>query len=357
MSTPSPEFMAQQQAATEAARRQAAAGVPSGTTQTAPYVDPTHVPSYGGPAQSPTHGGANYTPNYGAASQGGDATGDSGLLTSGVGAAAGMAAGSGSGGSLSGLADLAGKVLADGKIDANDIPGIGTAALGFLGVDVQAGAAAGRSPLGQLLEFVVSKIEFLADPLAKLLGSAELVTQQAEDWNKLAAQFEEAGKDHAAGTKDMPTWTGAAATEYNNVHAATSRIFPAAAQGGKSMAVAVVKAGEMVAEVRSFIWELLADFLKQTISSALSALASAVPTFGASITAFAAWFIGGTATMASRFATMVKNLLKKAADIGKVMKAETAKLDEAAKLMKDFTAGLTKPASGSNRPQTVPLTA
>lgn len=250
-------------------------------------------------------------------------------------------------GTLSQLAELAGAVLKDGKVDANDVPAIGNAALGMLGVTMDAAGAANSSPLGQLLQLVVSKIRFLQEPLDRLLGSAELVQQQSEAWTQVAATFTEAGKDHATGRADLRSWTGAAATEYRRVQESTSTIFPAAAQGATSMSVVVVKAGQLVAEVRAFIWDLLVSFLRQAIQSALSALAAAAGTFGSSILAFAGWFLGKTASLASRFAGLVQRLLKAAAALAAAIKQQKAKLDEAATLMRQFTQGL---AAGPGAP-------
>ncbi|MGA4669743.1 hypothetical protein ACPCG0_08115 [Propionibacteriaceae bacterium Y1923] len=241
---------------------------------------------------------------------------------------------------LAGLVKTATSVLGDGKLDANDIPAVGNAVLGFLGVDIDAAGAAGQSPLGQLMQLVVSKIDFLSKPLEKLLGSAELVQQQAQDWQAVAQSFTEAGQDYAGGAADMPSWSGSGASEYAQIRDAATRIFPQAAQGAQSMSVLVVKAGAMVAEVRAMIWDILAQFLGNVISSALSALAAAVPTFGASIAAFATWFIGSSASLAQRFFQMLQKLLKAAADFGKALGEESKKLKEAGNLMGQFSRGL-----------------
>lgn len=241
---------------------------------------------------------------------------------------------------LAGLVKTAGTVLGDGKLDASDIPAIGSAALGFLGVDVDAAGAAGQSPLGQLLQLVVSKIDFLAQPLAKLLGSAELVQQQSQDWLAVAQSFTESGQDYAGGAADMPSWSGSGAGEYAQIREAADRIFPQAAQGAQSMSVLVVKAGAMVAEVRAMIWDILASFLRNVISSALSALAAAVPTFGASIAAFATWFLGSSASLAQKFFQMLQKLLKAAAEFGKALAEESKKLKQAGQLMGQFSQGL-----------------
>lgn len=241
---------------------------------------------------------------------------------------------------LAGLFKTASTVLGDGKLDASDIPAAGNAVLGFLGVDVDAAGAAGQSPLGQLLQLVVSKIDFLAQPLAKLLGSAELVQQQSQDWIAVGQSFTEAGQDYAGGAADLVSWSGNGATEYTQIREAATRIFPSAAQGAQSMSVLVVKAGEMVAEVRAMIWDILAEFLRNVISSALSALAAAVPSFGASIAAFAGWFLGSAANLAQKFFAMLQRLLKAAAEFGKALSEETRKLSEAGNLMGQVSQGL-----------------
>lgn len=241
---------------------------------------------------------------------------------------------------LAALFSTAATVLGDGSLDADDIPALGSAGLGFLGVDVDAAGAAGQSPLGQLLQLVVSRIDFLAQPLAKLLGSAELVAQQSQDWLAVAQSFTDAGQDYAGGAADLANWSGSGAGEYRQIREAATRIFPAAAQGAQSMSVLVVRAGEMVAEVRAIIWDLLAEFLGNVISSALSALAAAVPSFGASIAAFAAWFLGSSASLAQRFVQMLQRLLKAAAEFGRVLGQEARKLQEAGTLMAQVQRGL-----------------
>lgn len=241
---------------------------------------------------------------------------------------------------LAGLIKTATSVLGDGNIDANDIPAAGTAALGFLGMDLDAAGAAGQSPLGQLLQFVVSKIDFLAQPLAKLLGSAELVQQQSQDWIAVGTSFTEAGQDYAGGAADLPSWSGSGASEYQQIREAATRIFPSAAQGAQSMSVLVVKAGAMVAEVRAMIWDILVEFLRNVISAALSALAAAVPSFGASIAAFATWFLGSSANLAMKFFQMLQKLLTAAMEFGKALSEETRKLAQAGQLMSQVQQGL-----------------
>ena len=241
---------------------------------------------------------------------------------------------------LAGLFKTATSVLGDGSLGADDIPAVGNAALGFLGVDVDAAGAAGQSPLGQLLQLVVSKIDFLAQPLAKLLGSAELVQQQSADWVAVGQRFTEAGQDYAGGAADLPSWSGRAASEYQQIRDAATHIFPSAAQSAQSMSVLVVKAGAMVAEVRALIWDILVEFLRNVISSALSALAAAIPSFGASIAAFATWFLGSSANLAHKFFQMLQRLLTAAAEFGKALKAETDKVKAAGNLMNRVQQGL-----------------
>ncbi|MGD7733771.1 hypothetical protein ACQCX5_12545 [Propionibacteriaceae bacterium G57] len=246
------------------------------------------------------------------------------------------------GNGLAGLLQTASTVLADGKLDASDIPAAGSGVLGFLGVDIDAGGAAGQSPLGQLLQLVVSKIDFLAKPLEKLLGSAELVQQQSQAWVTVGQSFTEAGQDYAGGAADLPQWTGSAATAYTEVREAATPIFGQAAQGAQSMSMLVVKAGEMVATVRAFIWDILATYIGQVVQAALSALAAAIPSFGSSIAAFATWFIGSTATMAQKFFAMLQKLLKAAAEFGKALVEESQKLRQSANSLGQFSGALAR---------------
>ncbi|MGJ6981100.1 hypothetical protein ACSDQ9_11330 [Aestuariimicrobium soli] len=227
-------------------------------------------------------------------------------------------------------------VLADGKVDSGDVTAVAGAGLKALGVDMDAAGAAGSSPLGELLMLVVSKIEFLAQPLEKLQGSPEAVTLQAESWTGIAATYREAAKDHAAGMTDLTQWTGQAATAYASLQQATTPVFEAAAVGAEALSRLVVALGEMVAIVRKTIWDIIAQFLGVVVKSALTALASAVPTFGASIAAFAAWFVGNTVSLAKRFFTMLAKLLAQAKAVADALKQENDKLDEATRNVRGF---------------------
>lgn len=224
--------------------------------------------------------------------------------------------------------------LKDGKFDTADVLNVAGVGLEALGTKFDATGAASSSPLGELLQLVVSNIKFLAEPLEKLMGSPEAVTRQAGAWDSIATSYTQAGEQHAAGKGDLSSWTGAAADNYTQVREVTTKIFPSAALGATAMGNAVRAMGELVAIVRKTIWDIIAQFLGTVIKSALTALATVVPTFGASIGAFAAWFVGDTVRIAKRLFTMLAKLIAKGKEVLTALKADSKKLDEAATAMR-----------------------
>ncbi len=173
------------------------------------------------------------------------------------------------------------------------------------------------APLGELLDFVVHHVSFIAEPLAKLEGSDDLVQAQVEAWNEVAKKYIAAGNLHAAGVSDMPGWTGPASVQYHEIMKATNGIFAAVADGAKKMGMAVEAAGILVGTLRGFIWDMISQLLASAISSGIAALAAAVPTFGASLAAFAGWYTAKVGALATKIFGFISKLMGKAAKFTK----------------------------------------
>ncbi len=202
---------------------------------------------------------------------------------------------------------------ADGDFSFNDITmpiAVGTdllaAALDPVGSLIAA-------PLGELLDFVVHHISFIAEPLAKLEGSDDLVDAQVKAWQALAQEYIAAGNLHAAGVSDMPGWTGQASQQYHEILKATNGIFAAVADGAQKMGIGVQAAGVLVGMVRGFIWDMISQLLASAISSGIAALAAAIPTVGASLAAFAGWYTARVGALGIKIFNVVNKVLDRAA--------------------------------------------
>lgn len=168
------------------------------------------------------------------------------------------------------------------------------------------------APLGELLNFCVHHISFIAEPLAKLEGSDELVQSQAEKWTEIANSYIEAGNAHAASSRDLPSWTGPGAEAYHALLKETNGVFEAVSRSAQGMGLGVQAAGVLVGVLRGFIWEMITQLLTAAIEAGIAALAAAIPTFGASLAAFAGWYTMKVSAVALKVVSFLEKLLAKA---------------------------------------------
>jgi hypothetical protein len=207
--------------------------------------------------------------------------------------------------------------LADGDFDFADITTPIAVGTDLLAAALDPVGALIAAPLGELLNFVVHHCKFIAEPLAKLEGSDELVEAQAKAWDSVANEYIAAGNHHAGGISDMPGWTGNASGAYHDILKATNEAFAAVADAARGMGMGVRAAGVLVGMLRGFIWDMISQLLASAISSGIAALAAAIPTVGASLAAFAGWYTAKVGAVAIKIAGFISKLLGKAAKFSK----------------------------------------
>lgn len=227
---------------------------------------------------------------------------------------------------------------ADGEWGFDDVTGPISVGLDLLSAALDPVAALIAAPLADLMMFMVSHIRPVQDALEKLMGSEELVTQQATAWTDVAQMYADAGTaHHGFVTSDLPQWTGEAAEKYRAFQVAVNGIFEQVTNAANNMSTAVVAFGALVAMVRQFIWDMVALLLAKAIEWGLIALAAAVPSFGASLASFAGWYTAQVASVCLKITSMISDLLGRARKAFKKCDKLVALIKKAEKKVKEIS--------------------
>ncbi|NLT30626.1 MAG: hypothetical protein GXX86_09250 [Propionibacterium sp.] len=216
----------------------------------------------------------------------------------------------------------------------------GGAGLEVIGAVMNPVAAIVKAPLEFLLDWIMSWCTPLRETVDFLLGDPAQIRANGDDWLAVAALMEDMGAEHRSTINDFPGWTGDGADTYRTeVHPCISEVFPGAGAAAKSFGELAIGCGAIIGALREIIWGFIVDLLAEVVASALLALASMIPTVGASIAAFTSW-------AALRFANLLRRLADKLNKGGKLLQSlgETlvkvaGKLDEAAAAMRSLDGG------------------
>ncbi|WP_433279630.1 WXG100 family type VII secretion target [Pseudonocardia xinjiangensis] len=154
-----------------------------------------------------------------------------------------------------------------------------------------AAAGAGLDTLGAVTDpfdevlssgagWLIEHVWFLREPLDALAGDPQQVIAQARTWSNIAAELRSIAADQTA--TGVPGWSGQAGEAYRDaVHRYTRSVVDVAGQADDVAAV-VLGSGAAVGTVRALVRDLIADFLAWAVRQAISALAAATVTAGAS---------------------------------------------------------------------------
>lgn len=239
---------------------------------------------------------------------------------------------------------------ANGEFDLSDITGPISVGSGMLSAALDPVGALIAAPLGELLSFMVRQIGPVQDALDKLMGSDAMVSEQAAKWTEVATAYAHAANDHAAGVSDTPSWTGAAADTYRDIMSATNDVFHQVSGAASKMSAGVTAMGSLVAMVRDYIWEVVAQLLAQAIQSAIAALAAAVPTFGASLATFAGWYTTRVASTCLKISQWIEGLLKRAREVFKRFTGLRKLIEKAIKEVRKFSQAMKRMQRYAGRP-------
>lgn len=181
-----------------------------------------------------------------------------------------------------------------------------------MGLDV-AGAIA--DPFGTLASSVVGWIIENVGPIRKpfddLAGDPPRIDAASETWKNISEQLQTLSQDHKGRVdKDLVEWTEQAADGYRKQAGQFAELLAASSNASASVAQKVKTAGAIVAATRSLLRDLLAELAGTLIVWGIPAMASAVPTFGASVAAFTVRAVTKAIEVGSTIAQYLSKLFK-----------------------------------------------
>ncbi len=233
----------------------------------------------------------------------------------------------------------------DGRLGFGDVTaGVGLA-LGILNTALNPVGAVLRAPVDYLLQLIVQNIEPLDKAINDLLGDPASIEATAKKWVEAGDKIGQTSDAYVASLPQIEAWTGASADAYRQVAQGIHQVFEQARSSVASVAGWIGFAGSLVAAFRSLLWGLLVDFLTEVIQAAILALASAVPSFGASIAAFTGWFGARAAMIAGKFTKNLSKLMTKMGDLARKLGMSGRAFDTAAASLRQIASRLGRSAS------------
>jgi hypothetical protein len=247
-------------------------------------------------------------------------------------------------GPLDGIEDLKGNIdnaFQEGKsIDPVQL-GIDGAGLAL---DV-AGAVA--DPLGTLassaIGWIIENVRFVREPFDKLMGDPPAIEAAAKTWENISKHLSDVANQHKDSLSQVREWTEQSGLAYRGEAANLNDHINNAAAGASSAGNKIKTAGAIVAATRALMRDLLAELAGTLLVWGLGALASAVPTAGASVAAFVVRAVSKALEIAAQVAKYLKQLFKALENVGGLAKsaieALTKRADDLAQGGKSATAG------------------
>ncbi|MFI5955998.1 WXG100 family type VII secretion target [Cryptosporangium sp. NPDC051539] len=165
-------------------------------------------------------------------------------------------------------------------------------------------------PLGQLVSWgvgwLIEHVKPLSDALDTLAGDPDQITAYAATWRNVAhrASSERAALDHAVATETR-TWTGPAGSAYRSAARSHGETLDALNSAATALAEITTGVGLLVAAVRTFVRDLIADFVSVLAVRLWEWLAEAGLTLGLA----SPWVITQVTTLASKWITRIASLL------------------------------------------------
>jgi DNA anti-recombination protein RmuC len=179
------------------------------------------------------------------------------------------------------LPDIKGTVAA---IESGDwmgaAGGIAQTALDVIGISTD--------PLGAITSagfgWAVQHVSFLREPFDMLFGDPASIKANAATWTSAGTQLATTAQQYRDTSVSQTTaWTGAAANSYRATSADHANGIEGFAQASQGLSAAITGAGQLVAEIRKVVMDLISQAVNKIIMQIIQALAASWCTFGASI--------------------------------------------------------------------------
>ncbi|MGW5054829.1 WXG100-like domain-containing protein [Actinokineospora sp. NPDC004072] len=132
--------------------------------------------------------------------------------------------------------------------------------------------------------WIIQHISFLREPFDALLGDANSIMGSAQGWNRTGDQLAATAQRYRqAAREETCNWHGSAGDAYRNASSTQAEGLEALAQVSRAIGQAVTQAGQLLAEVRNTVLQMINQCVQRVIMIIIEALSMSWLSFGASI--------------------------------------------------------------------------
>jgi DNA anti-recombination protein RmuC len=190
--------------------------------------------------------------------------------------------------------------------------GIAQTALDVIGISADPLGAISSAGFG----WAVSHVSFLREPFDMLFGNPESIKSNAASWTSAGSQLTTTAQQYRdTSVTETSAWTGTAANGYRAVSATHANGIEGFAQASQGLSAAITGAGQLVAEIRKVVLDLISQAVNKIIMQIIQALASSWCTFGASVAAAVVQIVQTAVSTAQK---LLGNLMKLLQSLQKV---------------------------------------
>lgn len=202
-------------------------------------------------------------------------------------------------------------------------------------------AGAVVDPLGTLASsavgWIIENVGWIREPFDDLMGDPPAIEAVAATYENISQRLQEMADQHKGSLSQVKDWQEQSGAAYRGEAAQLYEHVSNGSAGAASAANKVKTAGALVAATRALIRDVLAEMAGTLIVWGLGALASSVPTAGASVAAFIARAVAKGAEVAGRIAQFLKKLFKALDDLGGLAKSSSDALRKRADDLADIS--------------------
>ncbi|MBS4104440.1 WXG100-like domain-containing protein [Tsukamurella paurometabola] len=249
---------------------------------------------------------------------------------------------------------VAGVPLAEAVVDAAEAVVEDQSAMGLLASVVSIGTevtGAVEDPIGTFFSsgvgWVIEAIPALKTSLDAVSGNPDKIEDLNELWTEqVATPLAGVADDvRTASSATASGWSGVDADAYRKATAALAEQSEALGTAARATATGMSIAGALVVEVRNFIRDELASLVVWAAASYAAATATSIPTGGASVVAATNSILLRGATLAQKFAGVLRKLTAKL----EALADKFAALGTAVRALKRTSTGIDNVAAATTR--------
>ncbi|MCS3782120.1 WXG100-like domain-containing protein [Tsukamurella ocularis] len=249
---------------------------------------------------------------------------------------------------------VAGIPLAEAVVDAAEAVVEDQSAMGLLAAVVSIGSevsSAVQDPIGTFFAsgvgWVIEAIPALKSSLDAVSGDPDKIEDLSEVWTeKVATPLAGVADDvRTASSATSSGWSGVDADAYRTATTALAEHSEALGTAARAAATGLSIAGALVVEVRNFIRDELASLAAWAAASYAAATATSIPTGGASVVAATNTILLRGATLAQKFAGVLRKLTTQLEALADKVSA----LGTAARALKRAGTGIENVAAATTR--------